>query len=361
MEWFITEGKFMKAVYSIITGMFVLTLCGMASNVDAQESSTKMPITNPPFPVADEAIDLATYPVKPDPKLGIATAQLGVGKIYQLEVTLVEIPPGGQVPPVRHLAEGYIYIVAGEGYTTMWRTPGEKPQRYNWKAGDLLSPSLNVWHQQFNTNSNTPARYVSLTTIPLSKNMFYNEESITSSDLMFDERWQQGVTQKPEYKAADSMDMKAGHLVPDLPGIKLQEVGGRWGMNLRPDEGDLAGNRLMEAFVRDYHSNDTGVPSHGDRHPWEKVYLGLEGEGSAILKPIDGPAKVVNWKKGELFFVEGYEHHDIGPRFGAVPKPPYPRIMQMKAPGYFDDIGVVGETEYTKISKEGELTIEIRE
>jgi len=350
----------MKAVFKIVTGILTCTLFGAGLIVSAQESSEKVVISNPPFPVADEAIDLATYPVKLDPKLGIATARLGEGKIYQLEVTLVEIPPGGQVPPARHLAEEYIYIVAGEGYTTMWRKPGEKPQRYDWKAGDFLSPSLNVWHQQFNTSPDTPARYVSVTTMPLSKNMFYNEESLTNSDLMFEERWQQGVTQKPEYKDPDSMDMKAGHRVPDLPGIKLQEVGGRWGMNLRPDEGDLAGNRLMEAFVRDYYSNDTGVPSHGDRHPWEKVYLGLEGEGSAILKPIDGPAKVVNWKKGELFFVEGYEHHDIGPRFGAVPKPPYPRIMQMKAPGYFDGIGKVGETEYTKVTKEDEISVEIR-
>lgn len=349
----------MKVLLRILA-VTVLLMAGAISLVNSQQSADHEQVSEAPFPVS-EAIDLATYPLKLDPELGVSTARLGEGKAYQLEVTVVEIPAGGKVPPVRHLAEEYIYIVAGEGYTTMWRQAGEKPQRYEWKTGDLLSPSLNAWHQHF-ASSDTPARYVSLTTMPLSNNLFHNEQSLTGSDLMFEDRWQQGITLQPAYKATDTMDMRAGHYVPDLPGRNLQLVEGRWGMNLRPDEGDMAGNRLLEAFVREYRNDeDTGVPSHGDRHPWEKVYLGLEGEGIAILKPLDGPAKVVNWKKGELFFVDGYEHHEIGQRFGFAPKSPYPRIMQMKAPGYFDGIGTVGETEYTKVTKDDEIFVEVRE
>ena len=351
----------MKVLFKIIAGMVTYVLFGSISIVYAQELTDKIPKFEPPFPVADEAINLAEYPLKLDPALGVATARLGEGKVYQLEVTLVEIPPGGKVPPSRHLAEEYIYIVSGEGYTTMWRQAGEKPQRYQWKAGDFLSPSLNTWHEHFNVATGTPARYLSVKTTPLSKNIYHNQEFLTASGFIFEERWQQGVTQHPVYKSADSMDMKAGHYVPDLAASELPKVEGRWGMNLRPDEGDMAGNRLLEAFVREYRSNEKGsMPSHGDRHPWEKIYLGLEGKGTAILKPLNGPARVVNWKKGELFFAEGYEHHDIWPLFDSVPKSPYPRIMQMKAPGYFDGIGTAGETEYTRVTKEGEIFVETR-
>ena len=344
----------------VVMAIFIFAISACDQNAGQASLSDKAVLSAPPFPVSDEAIDLSSYPVKHDPQLGVSTARLGEGKAYQLEVTLVEIPPGGHVPPTRHLAEEYVYIVAGEGYTTMWSRAGEKPFRYQWSAGDLLSPSLNAWHQHYNNATDQPARYLSVKTSPLLQNQFNNKEFLTSSNFVFEDRWQMGITQQPVYKSPDSMDMRAGHHVPNLPGREFPVVGGRWGMNLRPDVGDFVGNRLMEAFVREYRSNDKGVPSHGDRHPWEKIYLGLEGEGMAILKPDDGPAKVVNWRKGDLFFVDGNEHHDIGPRFGSVPEPPYPRIMQMKAPGYFDRIGNAGKTVYTRVTEDDEIFVEIR-
>lgn len=352
------KGGIMKFLTRITTCTLACVMLGPVSAVYAQDLPNKVPISKPPFPVSDEAIDLAAYPLKRDSVTGLSTARLGEGKIFQLDVNLVEIPPGGEAPPSRHMSEEYVYIVSGEGYTEMWVRAGERPQRYQWSAGDLLSPSLNAWHQHFNASAEAPARYLSLTTAPLSANLYHDAGYLTSSDYVFEERWRQGISQQPEQKSPDNMDMRTGHHVPDLPGRPLPKVGGRWGMNLRPDEGDMAGNRLLEAFVREYRSNDAGIPSDGDRHPWEKVYLGLEGEGHAILKPEHGPAKVVLWKKGQVFFVEGYEHHDIGPAIGAEPTAPYPRIMQMKAPGYFDGVGNTGETERTYVTGDDRIIVE---
>jgi quercetin dioxygenase-like cupin family protein len=348
----------MRALVNVMILGCILLISACGQQPGQETLPDKVLVSEAPFPVSDETIDLAQYPLYIDPQSGIPMAPLGTDSLFQVDATLVEIPPGGQLPPERHLLEEVIYIVSGEGHTNMWVHPDEQPQHYSWSAGDLLSPSLNTWHQHVNTSSDTTARFLSVTTAPLARNQFNNDEYIFSSGFVFEDRWHMGITQEAKYKGPNTMDMISGHFLSDVQGRKLQEVDGRRGLNLRPDVGDMAGNRLMEIFVREYLSNEMGVPSDGDRHPWEKIYLALEGEGTAVLKRNGEPARVVNWKKGDLFVVEANEHHDMGPRFGSTPVSPYPRLMQLKAPGYFDRIGDAGETRRTYVTADDRLIVE---
>ena len=238
-----------------------------------------------------------------------------------------------------------MYIVSGNGHTLMWNREGAKKERYEWKAGDLLSPSLNAWHQHVNTGRE-PARYVSLTTAPVVLNLFHDPAFLSSSDFEFEDRWRQGVTQKPEYipeggfESSTVVRMRVGHLLPDIVGRKLnQRRKGAWGITILP-EGDLAGNRLLEMEVREKAGGEfTDAEAHMHRHPWEVVYIVLAGEGYSNLQREDEPKRVLPWKKGEMYIVEANEYHDNRPRPDATT-----RYLQVKVAGYFHGVGNVGQT-----------------
>jgi quercetin dioxygenase-like cupin family protein len=287
---------------------------------------------------AKETIRLKEYPVKLDQKLGAGVARLGEGRMHQVEVTLIEIPSGKQLPTQRVLAEEMIYVVSGQGYTTMWNRADGKKERYDWKEGDFLSPTLNSWRQHFNASSSQPARVLVVSTAPLTKRMFHNAGFLDSVDYNFDERWKDNIANKeaayiPGGEGAASVRMKVGHLLPNLRNRVMKDRGaGMLGITITP-EGDMANNHLLEMEVREFTRPDATSPQH--RHVWETVYFILKGDGYASLQKEDGPERRVDWTEGDLFLVEANEWHNHRARNGAGG-----RFLQIKPSGYFREVGI---------------------
>ncbi len=277
-------------------------------------------------------------PLKLDKDLGVPALRIGEGKLHQVDVTLVEIPPGAKLAPHKHLAEEMVLIISGKGYTMMWngQEPNQK-QRYDWSEGDLLSPSLNSWHQHFNA-SNAPARYLSITTTPLTKNVFKNAAFLESNDFTFEDRWSRSVPlKKPEnYGNAttgpNTVRFIAGHFFPDLRNRAMADRGaGMLGVTVS-SEGDMAGNELFEWELREFAGADSTSPEH--RHLWETVYVILKGQGYATLQKEGGAERRLDWKEGDMFLVEANEYHNHRPvSVGA-------RFLQFKASGYFRRVGI---------------------
>jgi len=307
-----------------ITGLVLLAGRG---NLPAQQEK-----------MVNETIRPKEMPLALDKELGVPAARIGEGKLHQVDVTLVEIPPGGKLSPHRHLSEEMILIISGKGFTEMWTGKGGKKEKYEWSEGDMLSPTLNAWHQHFNASPSAPARYLSITTAPLTENVFKNTAFLNSNDFVFEDRWKRSAAvQKPEHYGnatvgPDSVRFVAGHLFPDLRNRSLGDRGAKMlGITIDP-EGDMAGNQLFEVEVREFTNPDSTSPEH--RHLWETVYYILKGDGYVTMQREGEPERRMDWKEGDLFLVEANEYHNHRPRsIGA-------RFLQFKPSGYFRRVGI---------------------
>jgi quercetin dioxygenase-like cupin family protein len=310
----------------LASGLIIAPLVVLFGNLSSQAQESK------------ELMRPKDMSLKLDKELGIPAQRIGVGKLHQMDLTLVEIPPGGSLPPHKHFAEEMILVISGKGYTTMWNGKGSsKKERYDWSEGDLLSPPLNAWHQHFNA-SNTPARYITITTAPLTENVFKNTAFLAANDFTFDDRWRKAIAIKtPErFESAtegpNTVRFRSGPLFPDLRNRVLGNRGaGMLGVTVDP-EGDMSGNELFEWELREFTGSDSTTPEH--RHVWETVYFILKGAGYATLQQEGGAERRLDWKEGDMFLVEANEYHNHRPvSMGA-------RFLQFKASGYFRRVGV---------------------
>ena len=312
-----------------------------------------------------ETVQLKTLPVKFDSAYGAAIARLGEGRygegrLHQMDATLVEIPPGGKLPAHRHLAEETIYIVSGKGYTNMWTGSGADKKRYDWAASDVVSPSLNVWHEHGNASTTEPARFLSMTSTPLMKKIFGDAAFLSSSDYVFEERWQKGLReakfleiQRPRNgrMLTDGSSMAIGHIVRDMIGMKMPAVWGdveypETGINIVPPDDEaagtlaltgMAGNRLFEWQNREYIREYVTHEGSNHHHAWEVVYVCPKGEmGMELKRAGSNEVRKVTWKEGDLIIVEADEVHYPSSKVVGT------RFLQFKVSGYFRGTGIPG-------------------
>jgi quercetin dioxygenase-like cupin family protein len=312
-----------------------------------------------------ETVPLKTIPVKFDSAYGAAIARFGEGtygegRLHQMDATLVEIPPGGKLPAHRHLAEEMIYIVSGRGYTNMWTGSGADKKRYDWAASDVLSPSLNVWHEHGNASTTEPARFLSMTSTPLMKKIFGDAKFLSSSDYVFEQRWQKGmreakfleiVRQRNGKTVTDRSSMAIGHIVRDMIGIKMPPSFGdldypETGLNVVPPDDEaqgtlalagMAGNRLFEWQNREYIRPYMTHEGSNHHHAWEVVYVCPKGEMEMTLKRAgSNETRKVMWREGDLLIVEADEVHYPASQVVGT------RFLQFKVSGYFRGTGIPG-------------------
>jgi quercetin dioxygenase-like cupin family protein len=101
---------------------------------------------------------------------------------------LCEIPPGGALAPEHHLYEKIVFILSGHGTTEVWQDGDAQKHVFEWGAGSIFAPPLNVWHRMYNL-SNEPARFLAVNDAPLVMNGFRSAEFIFNCPYAFRDRY----------------------------------------------------------------------------------------------------------------------------------------------------------------------------
>ncbi len=101
---------------------------------------------------------------------------------------VAEIPPGKSLKAHRHLYEETIYILKGQGATSVWIDENRK-QSFEWQTGSFFSMPMNSWHEHFNVTGTEPVRYLAMTSAPRVINTFNNLEFIFDNPFVFKDRF----------------------------------------------------------------------------------------------------------------------------------------------------------------------------
>ena len=150
------------------------------------------------------------------------------------DTVVEEIPPGGQLRPARHMYEKAVFILQGQGATTIWNEGGKK-HTLEWQTGSLFSTPLNTWHQHFNAQGKEPVRMISLTDAPVVINRYRNLDYVFNCPFVFSDRytggadeWGKGGRYIPEVKRGRVWE---SNFIADLWAFQPKEYKERGGDN----------------------------------------------------------------------------------------------------------------------------------
>lgn len=233
-------------------------------------------------------------------ELGHWARKGGQGAIVNLEGTgglndmhVIEIPPGGQLLPERHLFDFMAYVVSGRGSASVWYDESRK-QTFEWGEGSLFAIPVNAHYQLFNGSGSQPARIAAVTNAPLIMNLFHNDRFIFDNSFVFDDRF---AGEEDYYSNPGKLyRQKRVHLletnfVPDIRTMQLHEwkERGAGGRNVQLQLADGS----MGAHVSQF---PLGTYKKGHRHgPGAHVVI-LYGQGYSTLWQEMGEVMRCDWK-----------------------------------------------------------------
>lgn len=260
--------------------------------------------------------DVRAAELKPWKRLGAKGALIDLEGAEATDgAYLCEIATGASTNPQRYMFEESIYVLDGEGETTVWHENRPK-QTFKWKKGTLFSPPLNTWRVHKNLGR-ASARLISFTDLPLVMDLYHNADFIFNNDFVFRDRYDN----QPDYFTVNKSKMKiAGSaatfgegekgavgvldtgLIPDLNELQLFTAKAR-GLKNKSAEVVLSDNS-MQTHVSEF---EVGTYKRAHRHGPGSHVLAMGGTGYSLMwttapRYSEALKKVrVDWQDGTLF------------------------------------------------------------
>jgi len=238
-----------------------------------------------------------------------------IGAEQATDCYVCEIERGKSLKPEKHLFDELILILQGRGATSIWNEGGQ-PQTFEWQPGSLFAIPMNAWHQLFNGQGDSPARFVAVTNLPIVINLYHTADFVFNNSYVFKDRYNneqdyfsgQGKLYSLAGKSTKSWET---NFIPDVGAFKLYEVKERGGGG-RSIAFEMS-NSTMAAHISEF---AVGCYKKAHRHgPGANVII-VHGEGYSVMWPEQGERVVVPWNSGSIFVPPGrwfHQHFNTGP------------------------------------------------
>ena len=215
------------------------------------------------------------------------------------DTVIQEIAPGGELRPQRHLFEEAVFILSGQGATTLWNDGGRK-HTLEWQKGSLFSLPLNTWFQHFNAQGREPVRMISLTDATMVINRYRNLDYIFNNPFTFGDRYQGDANewgQPGRYlEGVKKGRVWESNFIADLWQFQPKDYKERGGGN-RTTLFEFVDN-TMSAHLSEF---PVGKYKKAHRHGAGAHIVMLTGSGYSFLWEEGAPRKRVEWGRMSMF------------------------------------------------------------
>ncbi|MBM2810693.1 MAG: Cupin domain protein [Chloroflexi bacterium] len=238
--------------------------------------------------------DLYKLELGPWARKGGAGAYVNLGRQYEDDCMVMEIAPGGQLNEDHHMYEALIFVLSGRGATTVWGE-GVPKRTFEWQAGSLISPPLNMHYQHYNGSGSEAVRLLAVTRQPKIFELYRSADYIYNCDWTFKDRY----AGQDDYFTDPGQRVKRlfwkTNFVPDVRTFALEEYPERGpGFNMK----FLMSENSMVAHVSEF---PIATYKKGHRHNAGAHVIIIGGQGYSLLW-FEGEKERtrVDWKDGAI-------------------------------------------------------------
>jgi len=205
----------------------------------------------------------------------------GLGNIQGL--WLLEVAPGSETVPERHLFEEVYIVLAGRGQTEVWSDDGASDV-VEWGPWSVFTVPLNAWHR-LAAAAGEPAIILVGSNAPIALGLYGSREFIFGCEYPFSDRFQPNgefyrVTQLREHPM-NGRALNSDTFIRDVTTVEVP-IDGQRGEGHRHFELEMDGN-VYQGFVAEY---SPGRYSMAHAH-----------ESGAILTCVQGAGYTLSWPK----------------------------------------------------------------
>lgn len=243
------------------------------------------------------------------------------------DVQVHEIPPGERLRPQRHLHEALVFVVSGDGLTTLG--PEDDGTTFEWNRGSLFYLPRNARYVHANANSDTPVRLLAVTPLPLLYTVLQDDRAIWANEsydqwaVLSEEAFYAASAELVE-GATDSRTYWDANFVPDattFDNLDAWPERGGGGQTVHFPFRDTS----MYAHISEF---EPGRYKKAHRHHPGANVLILGGEGYSLLwEEGDDERRRIDWGPYALFTPPMMWYHQ---HFNTSPDPA--RYLAMHAP-----------------------------